>query len=430
MSTGATPPLPNRARAASLMADAGIDAVVATSPANIRYLTGYWCWLAPLFREFMVSPGGSGELVQENYALLPREGAEALVVEPYWALNAAAGDGWVDDVRVAGGADFAPAEAGAALAPELAPVLDLLGADWPADPAEALASALEERRLARSRLGVELDGLPPARVERLRRALPHATLLDCSNLLRLVRAVKTEGQIELLARAAAIAEEAAAGVVAGMEEGATLSEVADAFRAAVAREGADLDHFSISLDGLGFATRGDRPLRRDAAHYFDWGCILAGWFSDTGTTLATGELDGAALDEHAAVRDAVATGAAALRPGVRGSAVQAEMRGLLAGRGITACFPHGHGLGIEIRDYPVLVADTGAVIRDDCVEVGADLALEPDMVVNLEVCVLTPGARSVTCERTFVVTGDGSRPLVEQDRESPLAAGRATAGAR
>ena len=106
------------------------------------------------------------------------------------------------------------------------------------------------------------------------------------------------------------------------------------------------------------------------------------------------------------------------------------MRELLAERGITACFPHGHGLGIEVRDYPVLVPDAGDVIRDDCVEVGADLPLEPDMVVNLEVCVLTPGARSVHCEQTFVVTGDGARPLVAQDREAPLVAGRAAAGAR
>jgi Xaa-Pro aminopeptidase len=65
------------------------------------------------------------------------------------------------------------------------------------------------------------------------------------------------------------------------------------------------------------------------------------------------------------------------------------------------------------------------VIRDECVEVGADLPLEPDMVVNLEVCVLTPGARSVQCEQTFVITADGVRPLVAQDRAAPLVAGGA-----
>jgi Xaa-Pro aminopeptidase len=309
-------------------------------------------------------------------------------------------------------------------------VLDLVTADaWAADPADALAAAVEERGLARSRLGVEFEGLPAERVERLRAALPHATLLDCTNLLRLVRAVKTPAQIEHLARAAAIAESAALAVAADAE-GAMLHELTDDFRARVAREGADLDHFSISYDGLGFATAGELVLRPGRAHYFDWGCNLEGWYSDSGTTLAVGDPGAEALAEQAAVRDAVAAGAAAMRPGVRGSAVPAAMREVLDGNGITACFPHGHGLGIEVRDHPLLMPDTGNLIRDDCVEVGADLPLEPDMVVNLEVCVLTPGARSVHCEQTFVVTVDGARPLVAQDREAPLAAGRAPAGAR
>jgi Xaa-Pro aminopeptidase len=419
-----SPAVPNRARAEAFMADAGLDALVAASPANVRYLTGYWCWLAPLFREFMVRPGGSGRLVQENYGLLPSAGEPCLVIEPYWALNAAGG--WVRDVRVAGGADFAPAPEGASVPPGLEPVLDLVSADgWPADPAEALASAVEERGLARSRIGVELEGLAPERAERLRRALPDATLLDCTNLLRLVRAVKTPAQVEQLARAAAIAEGAAAGVIADAGDGATLRELADDFRVRVARDGADLDHFSITVDGLGFATGGELALRPDQAHYFDFGCILDGWFSDAGTTIAVGDPGAEALAEQAAVRDAVAAGAAAMRPGVRGSAVPAAMRELLGERGITACFPHGHGLGIEVRDYPVLMPDAGDVIRDECVEVGADLPLEPDMVVNLEVCVLTPGARSVQCEQTFVVTADGARALVAQDREAPLVAGGA-----
>jgi hypothetical protein len=44
--------------------------------------------------------------------------------------------------------------------------------------------------------------------------------------------------------------------------------------------------------------------------------------------------------------------------------------------------------------------------------------------------VLTPGVRSVHCEQTFVVTGEAARPLIPQDREAPLVAGRAAAVAR
>ena len=95
---------------------------------------------------------------------------------------------------------------------------------------------------------------------------------------------------------------------------------------------------------------------------------------------------------------------------------------VLAERGISESFPHGHGLGLELRDYPLLMPVNGGVIRDDCVELSADLSLEQGMVVNLEAPVLTPGVRSVHCEQTFVITADGCRPLVPQDRQHPVMA--------
>jgi Xaa-Pro aminopeptidase len=236
--------------------------------------------------------------------------------------------------------------------------------------------------------------------------------------------VKTEPEIERLTTAARIAEEAVLEVVAGADATATLTSLGDRFRSLVAEKGADLDHFSVSLDGLGFATGGDRRFRPGVGMYFDFGCIYRGWFSDSGTTLSLGEPTEVALREHEAVRDAVAAGAEAVRPGARGSAVQAVMQQTLAERGITKTFPHGHGVGLEVRDYPVLVPDAGAVIRDDCIDVPADLPLEEDMVINLEAPVLTLGERSVHCEQTFVVTATGCRALTEQDRGEPLVIAR------
>ena len=52
------------------------------------------------------------------------------------------------------------------------------------------------------------------------------------------------------------------------------------------------------------------------------------------------------------------------------------------------------------------------------------MAIEPNMVLNLEAAVLVLGVRSVECEQSFVVTGSGCRPLAAQDREAPLIAGK------
>jgi Xaa-Pro aminopeptidase len=418
-----TQPLSNRARAARLMAESGIEAVVACSPASVRYLTGYWCWLAPLFKHYMVAPGGSDDLVVRNVALLPQQGPECLIVEPYWALDAR--ESWVEDVRLAGGASFAPATAAGELPDDLAGVAAALAAAGPGDLITTLAAALSDRGLTRARIGIERGAFRHEELVELARLLPNVELLDCTSLLRIVRAVKTAPEIALLAEAAEIAERAALAAFAEAGEGVTVSALARAFRARSAADGADFDHFAVSIRGLGFLCESERRLAAGSALYVDFGCIYRGWFSDSGTTLCVGEPSAGAPADFAAVRDAVSAGAAAMAPGVRGSAVQAAMQAALAERGVGSgdSYPHGHGVGLEVRDYPVLTPDSGAVIGDDCVELSADLALEPGMVVNLEAPVLRLGERSVHCERTFVVTEDGCRGLIAQDRSAPVVLG-------
>jgi Xaa-Pro dipeptidase len=328
-------------------------------------------------------------------------------------------------VRVAGQASFAASTGGssARAVPDGDPARTLLLAgDWPGDPVAALVQLVKENGLAQSRLGIEVGSLLARERERLSAALPAAMLLGCDLLFRVIRAVKTDGEIQLLARATQIGEDAATRAAESADERTTPAQLVDRFRAISAEDGADLDHLALSLDGLGFVTGGDRALGGETAMFYDYGCVYRGWISDAGTTFCVGEPEAAALAEHAAVRGAVATGAEALRPGVCGSSVQRTMQESLAEAGIGESFPHGHGVGLEVREYPILLSADGRTLKDDCVELSADLPLERNMVVNLEASLLTLGERSVHCERTFVVTSDGCRSLAEQYRDAPLVA--------
>jgi Xaa-Pro dipeptidase len=396
-----------------------IEAVVAASPTNVRYLTGYWCWLAPQFREFMVQPGGTGALALRNFALVSRERKACLVVDPHWAL--AASDASVTEVRVAGPTPFTPTQNHPSFSADReALYAQLAGGNWLPDPIAELAAAITDSGLSRSRIGIEAEGLHPAERAALNAALPQAHLLDCTNMIRIVRAVKTRGEIEWLARAAEIGESAAAEVVAHVVPGITPTTLSDLFRARVAQDGADLDHFAVCLDGLGFLTHGDQPLQSDSWMYIDFGCVYRGWYSDAGTTLCVGRPPRIAATQHALAREAIAAGAAAIRPGIRGSAIQHEMQLILADGGMHDSLPQGHGIGLEVRDYPILLPHTGRAIRDDCIQVNADLALEDGMVISLEAGHLRLGRGSVQCEQTFVVTETGSRALTAQDRSMPL----------
>src|SRR5688500_5523293 len=77
----------NKPRALQFMRDHGIDALVATSPINITYFTGYYCWLDSLFKGYMMTPGGSSETAQ-RYAVFTADGKTALVVGTLMAVNA------------------------------------------------------------------------------------------------------------------------------------------------------------------------------------------------------------------------------------------------------------------------------------------------------------------------------------------------------
>ncbi len=410
----------NKARAMEYMRRCSVDVLVATSPVNITYFSDYLCWIDPLFKGYMMVPGASSDLDSTGaYAVFPLEGEPALVVNPAFAVNAS--ELWVRDLHIFGGPGLDDSLPPATLSDAEQRIFDLLDASQSnATPTDAFLSILKARGLIDARIGLEMEGLSLASRATIEGALPRATIKDCSNLIRLIRMVKTEDELSRLTRAAEISEGAALEGLDLARPGHPIADVVQHYRARIAEHGANFDHFAFGIRGLGLATEPNYLLTDDDLLYVDYGCIYQGCFSDSGTTLTMREPSATLLDRHAALRECVTAGVDAIRPGAKASEVQAAMWGALSAHGITASFPHGHGLGLEVRDYPIIVADNGLRIRDGCVDVPSDLLLETDMVINLEAMISLPGVGSLHIEVSFVITADGSRPLVPQDRTRPV----------
>ena len=412
----------NRARAIDYMREYGLDALVATSPVNITYFTDYYCWIDPLFKEFMMVPGASSNLAQA-YAVFPLEGEPALVVNPLFAANTE--ELWVKDLHIFGSAGLDDSLPAGELPESLHRFQELLHAPNGNDtPTDALLSILIQRGLTGARIGLETEGLPPETKDVIARALPGASLKNCSDLIRMVRMVKSAEEIQRLTRSAEINEQAAMESLALARPGLAVSEMAGHYRALAAQKGADFDHFAFGVRGLGMTTETGYQLAEDDVLYVDYGCIYRYCFSDSGTTLAMRELPPELSERFAALRACMDAGEEAMRPGARASNVADAMVDALHDRGITASFPHGHGVGLEVRDYPVLVPDNGLRVKDDCVDLPSDLTLEADMVLNLEAPLFMPGVGSLHIEQSYVVTPQGSRPLVDQERRQPVVIGQ------
>ena len=145
----------NKTRAMAYMERCGVDVLVATSPVNITYFSGYHCWIDPLFREYMMAPGASSDIPQK-FAVFPLESEPALVVRPDFATNAA--DLWVRDLHIVGNPVI-----DTSLTPETLPeddqrILDLLRSPHRnAKPTDALLSILNARGLTEARIGMEME---------------------------------------------------------------------------------------------------------------------------------------------------------------------------------------------------------------------------------------------------------------------------------
>jgi Xaa-Pro aminopeptidase len=401
------------------MRAAEIDAVVTWQSETIRQLTGYTCWIDPLLKEYMLRPGGSGATVPRSAAIVTTTGEQYLIVEPLWAMEALVEAECT--VRVAGDAPFIYDDELREVPEESLGLLQMLRADGrPGDLLSALHLEIRARGLDASRIGLDLDGTRETDWRELADKLPAVAWRNCSNTLRLSRAVKTEEEIGLMAEAAATAETAARAVAANMTSLSTPRGLREEFRALVTAAGAEFDHFVVGPFGLGFTSADATPIGACGPMYADFGCLVNGWFSDSGTTFCTDPLDERADRRFHAAREAVLAGAAQLHPGVAGSAIQAAMAEHLEAAGIVKTFPHGHGLGLTVRDYPLLMPHKGERIEDDCVSVSADLTMEAGMVVNLEAPIFVPGVDSFHCEETFVITTTGCEHLVPQERSAPL----------
>ena len=220
----------NKTRAMAYMERCGVDVLVATSPVNVTYFSGYYCWIDPLFREYMMAPGASSEIPQK-FSVFPLEGEPALVVGPDFATNAA--DLWVRDLHIAGSPVVDTSLTPEALPEDDQRILDLLQSPHRnAKPTDALLSILKGRGLTEARIGMEMEGLAPSAKAEITKALPKAKIMDCSDMIRLIRMVKTEEELARLTRAAEISEEAGMESLALARAGKTMAHVIQHYRGA------------------------------------------------------------------------------------------------------------------------------------------------------------------------------------------------------
>jgi Xaa-Pro aminopeptidase len=376
-------------RLAGALERAGADALIAASPANVTYLTGF----RSLFRAVY------GTI--ESYAIVTR-GGTALVVPTIDAAAVVESDAHATHVGCFGRFHLALDEAGAGAAR-----LRELTKAPAASAAEALAAALDALGVRGGRLGLDDAALPAPRRAQLAERLRGFTLVAGSEALAAAREVKGPYEIDCLRQALWAAEEAINVVLGLLQPGVTEREAVTAFEHEVTRRGAT-PTATIIVFGAGSAIPApwptERALRTGDLVRFDLGCAIKGYQGDVARMAVMGEPSERQQARFDAIAAGVQGGIDAIRPGVTGAAVFEAAVTATRKAGLTGFDRHhvGHGIGLETLELPMLAPGGGA--------------LEAGMVLRVEAPYYVPGETGLNVKETVLVTRSGCSALNRSNR--------------
>ncbi len=335
-----------------------LDAMLVSSPASVRYLTGF---------------SGSNGLV------LALADKAVFFTDPRYAIQSR---GEVScEIRVCKG-----------------PIL----------PAVAAAAARRRvRRLGFERAHLSYDGF-----DVLRSRMPvGASLEPVSGWLEAHRMLKSEAEIERIRRSVAVNSRALERAVRRVRVGISEQDLAAEIELAMRREGAAKPSFeTIVAAGERTALPHAHPtgavLGPRQAVLIDMGTFVEGYASDMTRMIFLGEPAARMKRVYRAVLEAQLAAIGAVRPGVTAAHVDRQARKVLKAFHLDRAFVHstGHGLGLEIHEPP-------RIGKKDKTPLAAGMAITIEPGVYLE------GFGGVRIEDTVVVTAHGCEVLTPTGKE-------------
>ncbi|HVV76869.1 MAG TPA: Xaa-Pro peptidase family protein [Mycobacteriales bacterium] len=372
-----TAPHPDRlSRAAQAAAAQGIDALLVTPGADLRYLVGYDA--LPLERLTCLVVPASGD---------------PLLVVPRLEQHAAEASGATEHVALAthGETD---------------------------DAFRLLASRLKEALGREPKTVGVADRMWAEQVLRFREVLADAEQRLAGDVLRALRLRKLPDEVAALREAAAAIDQVHSQMGEWLRPGRSEVEVARDIADAILAAG----HQSVNFTIVGSGPNGASPHHHVSERVIEagdpvvidiGGTMPGGYCSDcTRTYIAGDEAPGDFAAYYDVLLAAQLASVAQVRPGVTAHSVDAAARDVIEAGGYGELFIHrtGHGIGLEEHEEPWIVA-------------GNDVVLEPGMCFSIEPGIYASGRHGARIEDIVVVTDDGVERLDTIDRDLVTLAG-------
>ncbi len=288
-------------------------------------------------------------------------------------------------------------------------------------------------------LGMELDVLPAGQYLMFQKIFSDAEIVDVSNSIRLIRAVKSDYEIEIMSRAASMSDKVAASVPEFLRVGMTEVELAGLVESRARKLGhqgivrmrmfggelfyghllsgpsAAVPSFLASpTGGEGVSpaiaqSAGFNRIGRNEPILLDYVFVLNGYMCDHARIFSIGEIRDDLQKAHVAMLAVQEYLKKEAKPGVKSGDLYEMALTKAADMGYAGNFMGAdedrirfvaHGLGLELDEYPFFAK-------------GQQLELEEGMAIALEPKLIFPGKGVVGIENTHVVTSNGLKQLTK-----------------
>ena len=268
----------------------------------------------------------------------------------------------------------------------------------------AFARMVADLNLEKSLLAAEPLSMRLLEIDFIRSAAPGSRMLSDEDLVAGLRVRKDSSEIELMKKAASVAEAAMRETLPEVRIGMTEKQVAGLLTSNILMAGSDPKLPFAPIVGFGpnsalphhFPT--DRPLAA--------GAQASGYASDMTRVFSVDTPDVRYQEIAAVVSRANRAAQALARPGAKAMALDQAAREVIVDAGYGNYFTHrtGHGLGLDGHEPPYIRSD-----NDRSLEIGMAFTIEPGIYL--------PGDFGVRIEDNVVITAEGSAVLTTLSHE-------------
>ena len=385
----------NKNRAAMLMEQAGVGAVIATTAENVQYITGI--------------PLRTTNWNMQIYAILPKNESQKLsIVIPTNRLSVLAQKGIPDANVYVYGTFYLLGNPDQNMTKDMEILVELLkDRHIYNDALEALLEAVADMGLRQETIAVDEMRMSPGILEQFKAAY-QGKIQYGYKLIRQIRLVKTAPEIERMRKSAQLNEQGEMLMIRMIQEGASEKELAQAYREFAAENNA-----TPGMVAVGGGPRSSLPLIEEYLYQFTRGDLVRfdlclqhnGYWSDTGRTAVLGKANHWQMQCFEAIFKGWQNALSLVKPGAVASEIFHATVDTVIGAGISEYKRQhvGHAIGLEIYDDMVIGPADQSV-------------LEENMVINIEVPYYFLGSGGFQIEDTVLVTKTGYEFLTGNER--------------